>query len=76
MLTQSSAKAVTTVFTRDARKSREDLHSWLKFLLSILPVEVSVGTIQLTLSMAIMRVTASVAFMQVLGWYFLLFAYV
>ena len=63
VLTQSSAKAVTTVFTRDARKS-------------ILQVEVSVGTIQLTLSMAIMRVMASVAFMQVLRWYFLLFVYV
>ena len=33
---------------------------------------VSVGTMQLTLSMAIMQVTMSVAFLQVLRWYFLL----
>ena len=35
-------------------------------------MEVSAKTMQLTLSMAIMLVTTSVAFMQVLRWYFLI----
>ena len=53
-------------------KKVSDWHHFckLKFLQSILQVEVSVGTMQLTLSMVIMQVV-SVALMQVLRWYFL-----